>query len=616
MSTVSSTSSSTINPYAIAYSTNDLMVTEDPYTASSGSSSKSSSTNSSSSSGSYSSGLVSSMSGIDVNSLVNEMMQSDQVKLNLLLQKQQTTQWTQDRYRSIITNLTDFKSTYFNVTSDDNMLSPSKYILNSAKSDNSAVTSTVSNDAAAGNYSISWTRLASAPKIDNVSGSVASLGLQSTSKATDLANAIGGTGSLSFTVNGKDVTYDLKSTANANKTIKQVMSDLSSQTGATFSYSELTGKITAIGSSTGSSQTLNLSWKQSDTDTAAFMNKAFGLTGGTAPVTSGTDGSGNAIYKYTATGLDGSFTISEPDGSSQTVTSSSNSLTYDGVTFNVTGKPNSTGTANITVATDYSGIEDKIKGFVDNYNNLIGAIQDALNEKSDSTYKPLTSAQESQMTTDQITKWNQKAQQGLLANDDTLNSMLTQMREALYSVTKGTGLTMADLGLATSDDPKQGGKLTFVKDASDNQFHNLENTLKTNPQALINAFTQTSSSVPMYTNDLSSTDVAKRYNEEGVFQRLSDIVEEYAGTYIDKNGNQGKLLIKAGSNESDWSEYRNTLYKELNTEKDDVTNFQTKMTNDKKMYTAKFTALQSALTAMSSQQSYISSMLSSYSSNS
>lgn len=600
MSTVSST---TTNPYAIAYSTNDLMVTEDPYTATTNSSSKS--TGSSGTSISSASSYASSASGIDVTSLVTQMMQSDQIKLNLLLQKEQTTQWTQDGFRSIISNLTDFKKTYFNVTSSDNMLSASKYTLNTAKSDNSAVTVTSSNDAAAGNYSISWTKLASAAKLDNVGGNATNFTLKSSSTATDLANAIGGTGSLSFTVNGTQVTYDLKSSANANKTIKQVMSDLSAQSGATFSYSELTGKITATGSSTGSTQTLNISWKQGDTNSGAFIKAAFGIDSTNA--TAGTDSKGNAIYSYSASGQDGSFAITEPDGSSKTVTSSTNTLTYDGVTYNVSGTSNSTGTANVTVATDYSNIEDKIQDFVTAYNSLIGAVQDKLNEKKDYSYTPLTSAQEAQMTTDQITKWNQKAQQGLLANDGTLNSMLTEMREAFYKATQGTGVTMKDLGLSTSDDPKDGGKLTFT--AAD-----LEATLKTKPQQVINALTQTSTSVTTYTNDLSSDDRTKRYNEEGVFQRLSDIVEEYAGTYIDKNGNQGKLLMKAGT-EGGWSEYTNTLYKDLKDEKDTVTSFKEKMANDKKMYTAKFTALQTALTSMSTQQSYISSMFSSYSSN-
>lgn len=607
MSTVSGTgSSSTVNPYAIAYSVNDLMATEDPLTAATSSNSKTSSS-SSSSSGNYSQDLVSSMSGLDVNSLVTQMMKSDQVKLNLLLQKEQTTQWTQDRFRSTITNLTNFKDNYYNVMSANNMLSPSKYSTNVATSTNAAVTTTVSNDAQAGSYRIDWTQLASAPKLYNTDDAAGNLGLNSSSTATDLANKIGGSGKLTFTLNGKDVTYDLKSAANANKTMKQVMSDLSSQSGATFNYSELTGKITATGSDTGASKALAISWKQSDTDTAAFMSKAFGLIGGTAPTTSGTDVGGNATYNYTANGKDGSFTVTEPDSSSRTVSSSTNKLSYDGVTYNIASNAGASGTATINVNADTSAFVDKIQKFKDDYNNLVDGIQKAIGEKKDYTYKPLTSAQEAQMSDSQIAAWNQKAQQGLLSNDNTLDSMLTEMREAFYTKVQGTGLTMKDLGLSTSNDPKEGGKLTFT--AAD-----LQATLQTKPQQVINAFTQTSTSVPSYNADLTSSQRATRKSEEGIFQRLSDITEEYAGTHIDKDGNQGKLLMKAGT-VGGLSEYKNTLYKQLKNDKDAVTNFKVKMASDKKMYTAKFTALQSALSAMSSQQSYLSSMLSSSSGN-
>ena len=129
MSTVSSTSStSTTNPYAVSYSTNDLMASSDPFTAST---SSSKTTSASSSSGTYSQDLVSQMSGLDVNSLVNQMMTSDQIKLNNLLQTEQSTQWTQDRYRSVITNLNTFSSNYFDVLSSSNMLLSSKLLVKS-----------------------------------------------------------------------------------------------------------------------------------------------------------------------------------------------------------------------------------------------------------------------------------------------------------------------------------------------------------------------------------------------------------------------------------------------------------------------------------------------------
>ncbi|KOF55883.1 hypothetical protein AGR56_02315 [Clostridium sp. DMHC 10] len=237
-------------------------------------------------------------------------------------------------------------------------------------------------------------------------------------------------------------------------------------------------------------------------------------------------------------------------------------------------------------------------------------------KKKDYSYSPLTSSQESQMTDSQITAWNQKAQQGLLANDSELTGMLSAMRSAFYTPVSGNGLTMASVGLSTSDDPTQGGKLTL-------DVKKLTTALQNNPQQVVSLFTQTSSSYPSYTGVLgldTTTDsqavskaMTQRNSEEGIFQRLSDIEQKYAGTYVDKNGNQGLLLTKAGMPNT-LSETKNTLYNELKNEAQAVTDFKTKMTNDAKMYNTKFSTLQSILSQLSSQQSYLSSMLSSSSS--
>lgn len=607
MGTVSSTTSTT-NPYVIAYSTSDI-IGSDPVATAAAKSSSTSSNSTSSSSGSYSQSLISQMSGIDVNSLVNEMMTSDYLKLNTLLSKQQVTQWTQDRYRSVITNLNNFSDNYFDILSSNNVTSASGYsIYNPISTSPSAVTASVSNQATAGTYTINSASLATASKIV---GTTSFSSLASTSTATDLINAIGGSfdGKISFdfTTNGgttKTVSYDLTSDANKNKTITQVMNDLSSQTGTTFSYSELTGKFSITDNTTGTGNYITIDTSNTDStvqsNTQSFFNKIVG---------NGTPFDNTNTTRYigkksdpndiaTTDGNDGTFTITEPDGSSNTVTKSSNNFTIDGVTYNFTS--NISSPVNINVTTDVSSVVSKIQNFINDYNNLIGGIQDAINEKKDYNYQPLTAQQEAQMTSDQITKWNQQAQQGLLANDGTLNNMLTSMRQAFYTPVSGSNLTLSDIGLSTSDYVTQGGKITV-------DVSKLTSALQNDPQGVINILTQTSTSVPTYSTTLNGSQLSTRNSEEGIFQRLHDIKQEYSNDVI----TDGILVDKAGNSTSDIS---STLYKEIKDESDVVTQFKTKITNDQKMYTAKFTSLQSALSQLSTQQSYLSSMLSSYSS--
>lgn len=621
-------SSTTPNPYAVAYSSSDLSGTDttaSKYATTSGS--KSTGTSSNSSSGSYSQGLVSQMTGLDVSSLVNQSMASDVIKLNSLLAKQQKSQWVQDRYRSVISNLQDFTSKYFDSSSSNYIFSPDVFSVNAANSSNTTVlNTTASNLAKTGTYTVTSATLATTANITNPN--------TVTSRNLDAFFTLGLTGTISFNMNGSStpVTYDLD--ANGYKTVSQVMSDLSNLTGANFSYSELTGKFNIASNSTGDNQklniyeasdagsytnasgTVNIQYNSSDASTSAFLSKLYNI------------GTGAGKTKdVSASGHNGTFTIKEPgDSNATTISQASNNFTIDGVSYSFSSSFDSTRAVapdypvSINVKQDVSSALGKIQGFVADYNNLVSGINAVTLEKSNSSYAPLTSTQESQMTASQITAWNQKAQQGLLQNDGSLTDMLSEMRAAFYTPVSGNGLTMGGIGLSTADDYNDASKRGQIQI----DVKKLTTALQSNPQGVTDLFTKRSTSYLNYESALNvdtSTDsgavgkaIAKRSSEEGIFQRLSDIEKKYAGTYVDKNGNQGILLSKAGSLDNEYSLTRNSLYKEIKGETDAVSDFKTRMALDEKMYNQKFSSLQAALSALSSQQNYLSSMLSSSSS--
>jgi flagellar hook-associated protein 2 len=162
---------------------------------------------------------------------------------------------------------------------------------------------------------------------------------------------------------------------------------------------------------------------------------------------------------------------------------------------------------------------------------------------------------------------------------------------------------MTDIGLSTSNDYIQGGKLTL-------DVNKLTSALKKDPQKVIDLFTQPSTSYSNYTVALNSKDVrgalSKRNNEEGLFQRISDVYQKYAGRNYDKNGNQGILLMKAGMSNTS-SDSKNALTKQLKQQQKTVDDFKTTMNSHKTRYSNMFTRLQSALSRLSSQQAYLSS---------
>lgn len=118
-------------------------------------------------------GLV---SGIDVDSIVEELVTAEKAKkLNQLQQKEQLTEWRQDAYQDIISEIQDFSSKYFDSTSDTCLYNQSTWYDYTVSSSSSAVTATTASDAAEGNHTVSVNQLATSAifsSSENIAGNV------------------------------------------------------------------------------------------------------------------------------------------------------------------------------------------------------------------------------------------------------------------------------------------------------------------------------------------------------------------------------------------------------------------------------------------------------------
>lgn len=114
---------------------------------------------------------------------------------------------------------------------------------------------------------------------------------------------------------------------------------------------------------------------------------------------------------------------------------------------------------------------DKVKGFVEMYNSLIKDLNTQTTEKKKVGYDPLTDAQKAEMSESEIEKWEETAKKGLLKGDTTLNSVISEMRQTLFTYgtstaasSKGTplgikGETLSSIGITTSKEWTDNGKL-------------------------------------------------------------------------------------------------------------------------------------------------------------
>jgi flagellar hook-associated protein 2 len=158
----------------------------------------------------------------------------------------------------------------------------------------------------------------------------------------------------------------------------------------------------------------------------------------------GFDASGPAIGALTASrdGANASYTVA---GDATTYTSHTN-VASDGLPgLELTFK--STGTSTVTVSTPSAKSDDvatKLKAFVTAYNDAVDLVRSKLSEKR--VVNPQS---------------DDDAKQGALFGDDTLDSVLTSMRQAISAAgLDSLGVSVASTGSGTSPDALA-GKLTF-----------------------------------------------------------------------------------------------------------------------------------------------------------
>lgn len=529
-------------------------------------------------------------SGLDVDSLVTKMMAGEQTKLDKAKQDQQTAQWKQDAYQSIIKDVKDLQSSFFDSgSSDKNILSSSNFApftvsgVGTSTVDTSVATFTPGVGTKTGNYKITVTQLASGAGVGNtLNGNTLSTKLTDMGLSSSSINLVLNTG-------GSDINVTLDNTAGTS-TLGDLVSAINNQASGSVkaSFSELTGGFKLNTASTGSSTSLTI---------------GSGTTAGLSSVL------GSAVIGTTIkNGTDADVTITEPGGSAVTLNDTnrnaktSNSFTIDGMNYNLSA----TGDASVSVGTDTQKVYDKIKGFIDKYNTIVDEIQTKLDEKKDSSYKPLTDAQKTSMSSTQITAWETKAKVGVLRNDDNLQNMLKDLRTAFTTSVSNAGLSLGrygsnTLGIDTSNDYSTPGHIDISSEAD------LKAAISSKSDQILKLFTNVSTSTDTTAYSASS----KKYQEDGIFTRIKSIIESNVG-YTNTTLNTATLTSYANKQydyTSTGSGGKGTIPDQLYEQQLQIKKITDQMTTDQEKYYQKFSNLETAMAQLSSQQSSLSSML-------
>lgn len=384
-----------------------------------------------------------------------------------------------------------------------------------------------------------------------------------------------------FTINGQTFKYDFGSKEDSDGykggkdlTIKQVFSDISSKAGVNISYNSISRSFSIESKSTGK----EVSLEGSDVN-GKFLTSLFGT---------------NTLE---AKGESAVVEFSDSEGNKNTFEFSSNNFTLSGINFDIKSMP--TEPIKVSVVSDTDKTVELVKGFVEDFNNIMDDLNTKTKERKNSKYKPLTEAQKDEMTEKEIELWEKKAKEGILGNESEIESFMYQLRSAVFTPIEGIAVNLKDIGFDTSNDYREGGKIKFDEEK-------FRKALANDPQMISDIFTKTSDSgYENYDPNLTSEQRKAKNADQGIFRRINDVLNDFVRTTRNSDGKKGIFIEIAGiSGDSTLNE--NVISRAMEEYDKRIDTLNDLITRREERYYKQFTRMETALSKLQSQSSIFS----------
>lgn len=265
----------------------------------------------------------------------------------------------------------------------------------------------------------------------------------------------------------------------------------------------------------------------------------------------------------------------------------SNSFSLDGmnVTLNGTFKAdNSSDAITFTAKVDADKITSAVSEMITAYNEALELITKEVGTKPARGYAPLTDQQRDELSESQIEKWEEKAKEGLLFNDTDIRGLADKMRFIFPSGSEDKRL-LESMGITTSNSYADNGKLVF----DETKFRAV---LESDPESVQQLFSR-----PAGTNGPD--------DKGGFMARVGNIFEMYAST---TGSTKGILVERAGSTYAPTSILNNAIQKQLNSIDVELKKLNKRLTTETDRYISQFTYLETMISQMNSQSSYLSQL--------
>lgn len=487
-------------------------------------------------------GLV---SGMDTESIVKELMATQESKKKKITDKQTTLTWKEEKWKELNTKLYKL----YTDSVSKMRLQGSYQTKKVSASDDSKAAITAATSAPVGAHTLEVNELASA---QYVTGKALDTTISSSSLLSGLN--IGATDTI--TIKG---TKEVKLEAAGTKTVSQFIAACK-EAGLNASY-DTTQKRFFISSPTSG---VEGKFTMSSTNDALTKLGLGEITGDKVVKPDKSDGM--TVVKAT----DASIIL---DGAE--LTSSNNTITANGLTINLKGVTSEV--INLNISNDTEATYNMIKGFVKEYNTILKSMNEMYYADSAYGYDPLSDDEKEAMSEAEVEKWETKIKDSLLRRDSTLGQLMNAMKDSMMSSVNvgGKSYSLSIFGITTSSDYSEKGLLHIAGDKDDSSY-------------------------------ASETDKLMKALEEDpdiVMETLSQIGKSLYDTMNEKM----KSIPNVRSaltfyNDKEIQKKQTTYKKELSTLED-------KLTKMEERYYKQFSAMETALSKLESQSSSLSSLL-------
>lgn len=262
-----------------------------------------------------------------------------------------------------------------------------------------------------------------------------------------------------------------------------------------------------------------------------------------------------------------------------TYVNDSNTFEINGLT--ITALQESTDTVTLTTRQDTDGIYNMVKNFFKEYNGLINEMDKLYNAESAKGYDPLTDEEKDEMSDSEIEKWETKIKDSILRGDSNLSTISSAMKNIMLqgATVNGKQMYLSNFGIETagwfSSTDNEKNAYHINGDEDDSTVSSKENTLKAaiaaDPDSVISFFSQLAQNL---------------YAELDKQSRSIEGVRSFGKFYDDK-----KM-------EEDYNNYTTKIKKE-----------EQKLAALEDRWYNKFSAMETALAKLQSNQSAVSALL-------